>query len=49
MVEWITSRGLVPYQDALAIMEARVAAIAQGRADEAIWFLEHPPLYTAGT
>jgi lipoyl(octanoyl) transferase len=30
-------------------MEARATAIAEGRADEAIWLLEHPPLYTAGT
>ena len=49
MVEWIASEGLVPYPDAVAEMEARAAAIAEGRADEAIWLLEHPPLYTAGT
>ncbi|MBS0565659.1 MAG: lipoyl(octanoyl) transferase LipB [Proteobacteria bacterium] len=49
MVEWLTSRGLVPYDDALAFMEARVEAIRQGRADECVWLLEHPPLYTAGT
>ena len=49
MVEWITSDGLVPYPHALAEMEARATAIAEGRADEAIWLLEHPPLYTAGT
>jgi lipoyl(octanoyl) transferase len=30
-------------------MEAHVAAMYEGRADEAIWLLEHPPLYTAGT
>jgi lipoyl(octanoyl) transferase len=30
-------------------MEARVAAIADGRAGELVWLLEHPPLYTAGT
>jgi lipoyl(octanoyl) transferase len=30
-------------------MEQRVAAIHEGRADECIWLLEHPPLYTAGT
>jgi lipoyl(octanoyl) transferase len=29
-------------------MEDRAAAIAEGRAAEAIWLLEHPPLYTAG-
>lgn len=41
--------GLAPYTETLAAMEARVAAIAAGQADEAIWLLEHPPLYTAGT
>ena len=30
-------------------MEARVAAISAGGAGEAIWLLEHPPLFTAGT
>lgn len=48
-IEWITNPGLVPYPDALAFMEARAAAIAEGRAGEAIWLLEHPPLYTSGT
>lgn len=41
--------GLAPYAETLAAMEARVAAIAAGTAGEAIWLLEHPPLYTAGT
>ncbi len=41
--------GFAPYAETLAEMEARVAQIAQGTADEAIWLLEHPPLYTAGT
>jgi len=49
MVEWITSDRLVPYEEAVAWMEARAAAIADGTAEEAIWLLEHPPLYTAGT
>ena len=49
MVEWIAGRGLVPYAEALAFMEARVAGIAEGRAPEAVWLLEHPALYTAGT
>jgi lipoyl(octanoyl) transferase len=49
MVEWITSDSLVPYPEALARMEARAEAIARGDAAEAIWLLEHPPLYTAGT
>jgi len=49
MVEWITSDSPVPYPEALARMEARADAIARGEADEAIWLLEHPALYTAGT
>ncbi|MCI5084517.1 MAG: lipoyl(octanoyl) transferase LipB [Rhodovulum sp.] len=49
MVEWRISDGLVDYETALAEMEARVADIAEGKADELIWLLEHPPLYTAGT
>lgn len=47
--ELAISDGLVDYAAASAFMEARVAAIADGRANELIWFLEHPPLYTAGT
>ena len=49
MVEWKHIPGLAPYEETLAAMEARVEAIARGEADEAIWLLEHPPLYTAGT
>ena len=49
MVEWITSDGLTDYRTAEAWMEARADAIAAGRAQECIWLLEHPPLYTAGT
>ncbi len=48
-VEWRTSRALIPYPDALAVMNERIAAIASGSANECIWLLEHPPLYTAGT
>jgi lipoyl(octanoyl) transferase len=48
-VEWKTLPGLAPYAETLAAMKARVAAIHQGTAPEAIWLLEHPPLYTAGT
>ncbi len=39
----------MPYDDAVATMEARAAEIAAGRAPELVWLLEHPPLYTAGT
>ena len=49
MVEWITTPGLIDYREAEQWMEARVAGIAAGTAPEAIWLLEHPPLYTAGT
>jgi lipoyl(octanoyl) transferase len=48
-VEWQVSRGLTPYEEALADMEARVAAIQAGDAPERVWLLEHPPLFTAGT
>jgi len=48
-VEWRISDALVPYEHAIAEMEARVAAIHQGRAAELVWLLEHPSLYTAGT
>jgi lipoyl(octanoyl) transferase len=47
-VEWVVAPGLVPYEAAVAGMEARVAAIAAGTAAERVWLLEHPPLYTAG-
>jgi lipoyl(octanoyl) transferase len=48
-VEWRVADGLVPYEQAVAEMEARVAAIRAGSAPELVWLLEHPPLYTAGT
>jgi lipoyl(octanoyl) transferase len=47
--EWRIAGDLVPYETALAVMEARTDAIAAGRAPELIWLIEHPPLYTAGT
>lgn len=49
MVEWITTEGLTDYQKAVDFMEARASAIAAGDAEECIWLVEHPPLYTAGT
>ena len=45
---WAVSRGQIPYPEAVAAMEARAAAIADGTAGELVWLLEHPPLYTAG-
>ncbi|MDR3510809.1 MAG: lipoyl(octanoyl) transferase LipB [Caulobacteraceae bacterium] len=47
-VGWAVSRAPVAYPDAVAAMEARAAAIAEGTAGELVWLLEHPPLYTAG-
>jgi lipoyl(octanoyl) transferase len=49
MPEWRLSPAPVPYEDAVAEMEARVAAIRAGNAPELVWLLEHPALYTAGT
>jgi lipoyl(octanoyl) transferase len=48
-VEWRIADGLVSYDEAVAEMERRVAAIRDGTAPELVWLLEHPPLYTAGT
>jgi lipoyl(octanoyl) transferase len=47
--EWQVSDRPMAYPEAVAAMEARVTAIADGRADELVWLLEHPPIYTAGT
>lgn len=49
MVEWLQTNGLTDYEEAVAFMEDRAAAIAEGRAEELIWLVEHPALYTAGT
>jgi lipoyl(octanoyl) transferase len=48
-VEWAVADGLVDYPHALAFMKDRAAAIARGEAEELVWLVEHPPLYTAGT
>lgn len=48
-VDWLVADGLTEYEDALAFMEARVQAIREGTANELVWLVEHPPLYTAGT
>ena len=48
-MEWTHIPGLAPYTETLRAMEERVAAISAGTAPEAVWLLEHPPLYTAGT
>jgi lipoyl(octanoyl) transferase len=48
-IEWRVSDAPVPYEEALAFMEQRAAAIREGTHSECIWLLEHPPLFTAGT
>lgn len=48
-IDWAVSDAPVPYAAALALMEARARAIREDGARELVWFLEHPPLYTAGT
>jgi len=48
-VEWRVRDVLIPYERAVAQMDARVEAIARGEASELAWLIEHPPLYTAGT
>ena len=48
-IEWRVSERPVPYEEALAFMNARAEAIREGSARECIWLLEHPPLFTAGT
>jgi len=48
-VEWRVTDWLVDYEEALSVMEARAAAIAEGTAPELVWLLEHPPLYTSGS
>lgn len=48
-IEWKASPGLVDYEAATAFMDDRAARIRDGSAPECVWFLEHAPLYTAGT
>jgi lipoyl(octanoyl) transferase len=48
-IEWLASAAPVPYADAVAAMDARVAAVAKGEAHDCVWLLEHPSIYTAGT
>lgn len=48
-IEWRVAAGPVDYAQALAEMDARVAAVQAGTAPELIWLLDHPPLYTGGT
>ena len=47
--EWIVNEGLLPYPEAVAFMEERAEKIAAHEANELVWMVEHPPIYTAGT
>ncbi|HEY7977108.1 MAG TPA: lipoyl(octanoyl) transferase LipB [Rhizomicrobium sp.] len=47
--EWRVRPGLLAYPEAVSFMEERAEAIAAGKADEMVWLVEHPPIYTAGT
>lgn len=49
MIDWVIANQPIAYEDAVAFMEARVAAIAARQQPECVWLVEHPPLYTAGT
>ena len=49
MVDWVVAEGLTNYETAVAFMEVRAGAIANGTGNELVWLVEHPPLYTAGT
>lgn len=48
-IEWRIAPAPVPYAEALAEMEARALAVAEGRAPELVWLLDHPAVYTGGT
>ena len=48
-VDLRVSRNPVPYPEAVVVMEDRVAAVRAGTARDLVWFLVHPPIYTAGT
>ncbi len=48
-IRWEIAEGLTPYRQAIASMEAAIRAIRAGEAEERVWFVEHPPLYTAGS
>jgi lipoyl(octanoyl) transferase len=47
--DFISYPDLVPYPKAMAQMEDTAARVAAGAAPDQVWFLEHPPTYTAGT
>lgn len=48
-LDWIVADRPVPYDRALAFMEAKVRGIRDHAQPETVWLLEHPSVYTAGT
>ena len=48
-IRWKIADGFTPYPEAIASMEASIRGIRAGEAEERVWFVEHPPLYTAGS
>ena len=49
VIEFFNSSELVDYKKSIELMEKRVEGIKEGKVSELLWFLEHPPIYTAGT
>ena len=48
-IEYSISNKIINYEDSIEIMESRVEHISSKKKPELLWFLEHPPIYTAGT
>ena len=46
-IEFVESKILIPYKQALEIMEDRVTLIKSNKQKEMVWFLEHPSIYTS--
>ena len=49
LIDWEFSTSPIAYLDAVSLMEQRVTDIQENKANELLWFLEHPHLFTAGT
>lgn len=49
MIKWQTSQALVDYPEAIATMQSHILDLQKGQAEEMVWLLEHPPIYTGGT
>ena len=47
-MQWRIENQLIEYKYALEFMEQRVRGIIDNSAEELVWLLEHPELYTAG-